>query len=86
MAAEELCDRANNLPIHLTIMDVANFLGVSRSSAYKLTHTEGFPALRLTDVNRRIIPKKLFLDWYCRLVEDQTNISFKNALDKLDSL
>ena len=63
-AADELMQKASALPIQLTVMDVANFLGISRTSAYKLTHSEGFPAIQLKGFRRLIIPKKLFLDWF----------------------
>ncbi len=72
MADDELYQSACNLPIQMTIMDVANFLGVSRSSAYKLTHMEGFPVVRLAGMKRQIIPKKLFLDWYSTLLNGET--------------
>ena len=63
-AAAELAQSAADLPIQLTVMDIARFLGVGRSTAYKLVHSEGFPAMRLPGCKRLIVPKKLFLDWY----------------------
>ena len=57
-AAAELAQSAADLPIQLTVMDIA------RSTAYKLVHSEGFPAMRLPGCKRLIVPKKLFLDWY----------------------
>ena len=67
-AAAELARSAANLPIQLTVMDIARFLGVGRSTAYKLVHSEGFPAVRLPGCKRLIVPKKLFLDWYVSTV------------------
>lgn len=63
-AAAELVRSAEELPIQLTVMDIARFLGVGRSTAYKLVHSEGFPAVRFPGCKRLIVPKKLFLDWY----------------------
>lgn len=63
-AAEELALQARHLPLQLTVMDIARFLGVSRTTAYKLIHSEGFPAIQLPGFKRLIVPKKLFLDWY----------------------
>ena len=63
-AAAELVRSAEELPIQLTVMDVARFLGVGRSTTYKLVHSEGFPAVRFPGCKRLVVPKKLFLDWY----------------------
>ncbi len=63
-AAEELVQLAHQLPLQLTVMDIARFLGISRTTAYKLIHSEGFPAVQLPGFKRLIVPKKLFLDWY----------------------
>lgn len=49
---------------NMTLMDIARFLGVSRTTAYKLIHSEGFPAIQLPGFKRLIVPKKLFLDCY----------------------
>ena len=70
-AANELVQRAAELPVQPTIMDIANFLGVSRSTAYKLEHSDGFPAIRLQGFRRLIISKKLFLDWFLKLLQDR---------------
>ncbi len=63
-ATAELVKQAEELPIQLSVMNIAHFLGISRTSAYKLTHTEGFPSVQLPGFKRLIIPKKLFIDWY----------------------
>lgn len=63
-AAAELVHAAEDLPIQLTVRDVAHFLGIGRSTAYKLVRSEGFPAVRFPGCKRLVIPKKLFLDWY----------------------
>lgn len=63
-AADELLQLSEGLPLQLTVMDIANFLGVSRTTAYKLVHSEGFPAIQFPGFKRLIVPKKLFLDWF----------------------
>ena len=74
-AANELIQKAAALPVQPTIMDIADFMGISRSSAYKLVHSKGFPAVRLKGIRRVLIPKKLFLDWFMkRLQESGTEI------------
>lgn len=76
-AANELVQRAAELPVQPTIMDIANFLGVSRSTAYKLAHSEGFPAIRLQGFRRLLISKKLFLDWFVKLLQENgTDLDF----------
>ncbi len=49
------------LPLMLSMMDVASVLGISKAGAYTLAHSRDFPAFR---VGRRIvIPQEKFLDW-----------------------
>ena len=35
------------MPLFLTVMDVANLLGISRASAYELVRQENFPKLKI---------------------------------------
>ena len=50
--------------ICLTVEEAARVLGISRITALKLTHTDGFPCFR---VGRRIlIPRRALLDWLDR--------------------
>lgn len=49
------------LPFTLSVEELAAFLGISRVGAYNLTHSEGFPTLRVG--KRILIPRDLFLDW-----------------------
>ena len=46
----------DELPMFLTVMDMAALLGISRSSAYELAAEEGFPKLKLVP-GRVIIPR-----------------------------
>ena len=51
----------DQLPIALTAEDVAQVLGVSRSNAYTLMRSRGFPTLRVG--KRMIVPKDKLLEW-----------------------
>ena len=46
----------------LTVMDVANLLGISRASAYELVRQENFPKLKIVQ-GRTIIPRDRLLEW-----------------------
>ena len=50
------------LPMFLTVMDVANLLGISRASAYELVREENFPKLKIVQ-GRTIIPRDRLLEW-----------------------
>ena len=52
----------NELPMFLAVMDVANLLGISRASAYKLVREEHFPKLKIVQ-GRTIIPRDRLLEW-----------------------
>ncbi len=52
----------DELPMFLTVMDVANLLGISRASAYELVHEENFPKLKVVQ-GRTIIPRDRLLEW-----------------------
>ena len=49
------------LPLMLTVPDVALVLGISRAGAYELAHSEGFPVLKVG--SRIVIPRDKFLLW-----------------------
>ena len=55
------------LPMFLTVMDVANLLGISRASAYELVREDNFPKLKIVQ-GRTIIPRDRLLEW----LDDQT--------------
>ena len=55
------------LPMFLTVMDVANLLGISRASAYELVREDNFPKLKIVP-GRTIIPRDRLLEW----LDDQT--------------
>ena len=50
------------LPMFLTVMDVANLLGISRASAYELVREDNFPKLKIVQ-GRTIIPRDRILEW-----------------------
>ena len=51
----------DDLPLTLTVMEVAKALRISRAGAYDLVRTEGFPALKIG--SRIVIPKEKFIEW-----------------------
>lgn len=52
----------DELSMFLTVMDVANLLGISRASAYELAREENFPKLKIVQ-GRTIIPRDRLLEW-----------------------
>ena len=52
------CDE---LPLMLSVPEVAAVLGISRAGAYELVRSDGFPALKIG--NRIIVPKEKFIGW-----------------------
>ena len=51
----------DDLPMTLTVMEVAAALRISRAGAYELVWSEGFPALKIG--SRIVIPKDAFIAW-----------------------
>ncbi len=56
--------KIEQLPINMSVSDVADFLGLSITSAYKLVQADDFPKLKMTTIRRIIIPKHQFILWY----------------------
>ena len=50
------------MPLFLSVIDVANLLGISRASAYELVHSENFPKLKIVQ-GRIIVPRDRLLEW-----------------------
>jgi excisionase family DNA binding protein len=59
---------ADDLPVCLNVPDVAKYLGVSRSVAYKLVRQPGFPSIRVGE-KRIVIPRDKFKEWIEKQVE-----------------
>ena len=51
----------NDLPLMLSVPDVASVLGISRAGAYELVRSDGFPSLRIG--SRIVVPKEKFIGW-----------------------
>ena len=51
----------DELPIMLSVPQLASALGISRSGAYTLVRSVGFPALKIG--SRIVIPKDELLEW-----------------------
>ena len=52
----------DEMPMFLTVMDVANLLGISRASAYELVREDNVPKLKIVQ-GRTIIPRDRLLEW-----------------------
>lgn len=50
------------LPMYLTVMDVADLFGISRASAYELVREQNFPKLKIV-TGCIIIPRDRLLEW-----------------------
>jgi len=50
------------LPLVLSVADVAGVMGVSKPIAYDMVHRSGFPSIRVSD-KRIVIPRDSFRDW-----------------------
>ena len=51
----------SELPLTLTVEEVAKILGISRAGAYNLVHREDFPTVKVG--RRLIIPRDQFRSW-----------------------
>ena len=51
----------DELPLMLSVPDVAEVLGISRAGAYELVHAEDFPKLRIG--SRIVVPKEEMREW-----------------------
>ena len=59
---QSMYNSKEELPMFLTVMDVANLLGISRASAYELVREDNFPKLKIVQ-GRTIIPRDRLLEW-----------------------
>lgn len=51
----------DELPLMLSVPEMAAALGISRAGAYELVRTDGFPALKIG--SRIVIPKDKLREW-----------------------
>ena len=51
----------DDLPYTLNADQVASVLGIARSSAYTLMHSEGFPTIRIG--KRMLVTRERFAEW-----------------------
>ena len=56
-----------DLPLMLSVPEMAAALGISRAGAYELARSEGFPALRIG--TRIVIPKDKLQEWVDKQIE-----------------
>ena len=49
------------LPLMLSVSEVAAVLGISQAGAYELVRTDGFPSLKVG--SRIVVPKEKFIEW-----------------------
>lgn len=61
MGIEKICLK-EDLPLILDAGYVAQMLGVSRSSAYGIMKSEGFPSIKI-NAKRIVVPRDRFLAW-----------------------
>ena len=61
----------NELPLMLSVPELASVLGISRAGAYNLVRSDGFPALKIG--SRIVVPKEKFIEW----VDEKTSAPVK---------
>lgn len=61
MSGKKRLKNYEEIPLVLDVADIQQIMGISRTSAYELVHTPGFPAFRRGRLIK--ISKKVFFDW-----------------------
>lgn len=51
----------DELPLMLSVREIAKVLGISKTSAYELVRRKGFPVLKIG--SRLVVPKENFISW-----------------------
>ena len=64
---KETFKSCEELPLMLSVPEMAAALGISRAGAYELARSEGFPALRIG--TRIVIPKDKLQEWVDKQIE-----------------
>ena len=57
------------LPLVLSVPEIAAVLGISRAAAYEPVRSKDFPSLRIG--TRIVVPKDKFINWINRRVEEK---------------
>lgn len=69
MKAKQSYRSLSELPLSLSAEDISYVLGISRSQAYALLHSKGFPVIKIG--KRLTVPREAFLSW----IESQLDAS-----------
>ena len=51
----------DELPLMLSVQEIAKVLGISKTSAYELVRSKGFPVLKIGTT--MVVPKEKFREW-----------------------
>ena len=51
----------DELPLMLSVPEIAAVLGISRAGTYELVRSKGFPSLKIG--SRIVVPKEKFIRW-----------------------
>lgn len=51
----------DELPLMLSVQEIAKVLGIAESSAYELMHSKDFPVIKIC--SRMVVPKEKFCEW-----------------------
>ena len=62
------CKSLEDLPVYLSVDQLAALLGISRAGAYTYVHTDGFPLLRIG--KRMLVPRDQLIAWLDAQTED----------------
>ena len=73
---KEFYKNYDELPIMLSVNQVAKALGISRTSSYELVRSKGFPAITIG--SRIVVPKEEFISW----IKDQIKWSEDKKWEK----
>ena len=58
----------SELPLMISVPEVAKVLGISRAGAYELVRADSFPKIRIG--NRIVVPRDKFIQW----IDAQTEV------------
>lgn len=59
--SKQVFKNVDELPLVLSVIQVASILGISRNTAYELVHTNDFPKVVIGKQYR--VPKLKFIEW-----------------------